>query len=142
MTLVNARAAFEAAINTAVTDADEDVSVIFDNVPFTTPGKTKSYVLVSITFDQATIQNHGAAVDFYSGTIQCGIFTPKNRGTAASAAIAESVIDGLTSVNATGYTDTYSASPRVLQINGPVTLSPEEQSHFVSTVNCRFTARA
>ena len=141
MTLVTARAAFEAAINTAVTDADEDVSVIFDNVAFTTPGKAKSYVLVSITFDQATIQNHGAAVDFYSGTIQCGIFTPKNRGTAASAAIAESVIDGLTSVNATGYTDTYSASPRVLAIGGPTSVNSEDQSHFVSTINCRFTAR-
>ena len=142
MTLVKARAAFEAAINTAVTDADDTVSVIFDNVPFTTPGKTKKYVLVSITFDQATIQNHGAAIDFYSGTIQCGIFTPKNRGTAASAAIAEAVIDGLTSVNASGYTDTYSVSPRVLRIGGPITLNPEEQSHFVSTVNCRFTAKA
>ena len=41
MTLVNARAAIETAINTAVTTADATVSVVFDNMPFTTPGKNK-----------------------------------------------------------------------------------------------------
>jgi|TARA_B100000073_G_scaffold348279_1_gene366127 hypothetical protein len=140
MTLVNARAAIETAINTAVTDADNTVSVVFDNMPFTTPGKTKKYVMVTINFDQATIQAHGAAVDQYAGTVQCGIFTPRNKGSAAAAAIAESVIDGLTSVNASGYTDTYSVKPRVGQINGPTAVTEENNSHFVSVVSCRFTA--
>ena len=140
MTLVNARAAIEAAINTAVTDADGTVSVVFDNMPFTTPGKTKKYVLVTINFDQATIQAHGAAVDQYAGTVQCGIFTPRNKGSAAAAAIAESVIDGLTSVNASGYTDTYSVKPRVGQITGPTAVTEENNSHFVSVVRCTFTA--
>ena len=52
MTLVNAKAAIETAINTAVTAADNTVSVVFDNMPFTTPGKTKKYVMVTINFDQ------------------------------------------------------------------------------------------
>ncbi|WP_291809775.1 phage tail terminator-like protein [Limnobacter sp.] len=140
MTLVNARAAIETAINTAVTDADDTVSVVFDNMPFTTPGKTKKYVMVTINFDQATIQAHGAAVDQYAGTVQCGIFTPRNKGSAAAAAIAESVIDGLTSVNASGYTDTYSVKPRVGQITGPTAVTEENNSHFVSVVRCTFTA--
>ena len=140
MTLVNARAALETAINTAVTDADATVSVVFDNMPFTTPGKDKKYVLVSINFDQSTIQPHGAAIDQYAGTVQCGIFTPRDKGSAAAAAIAESVIDGLTSVNASGYTDTYSAKPRVGQISGPTAVTEENNSHFVSVVSCLFTA--
>lgn len=140
MTLVNVRAAIETAINTAVTDADNTVSVVFDNMPFTTPGKTKKYVMVTINFDQATIQAHGAAVDQYAGTVQCGIFTPRNKGSAAAAAIAESVIDGLTSVNASGYTDTYSVKPRVGQITGPTAVTEENNSHFVSVVRCTFTA--
>ena len=140
MSLVNARAAFETAILDAVTDADPTVSVIFDNMPFTTPGKTKKYVLVTINFDQATIQPHGAAIDQYAGTVQCGIFTPRDKGSAAAAAIAESVIDGLTSVNASGYTDTYSAKPRVGQVSGPTAVTNENNSHFVSVVSCRFTA--
>lgn len=140
MTLVNARAAFETAINTAVTAADATVSVVFDNMPFTTPGKTKKYVLVTINFDQATIQPHGAAIDQYAGTVQCGIFTPRDKGSAAAAAIAESVIDGLTSVNAAGYVDTYSVVPRVGQVNGPTAVTNENNSHFVSVVSCRFTA--
>ena len=140
MTLVNARAALESAINTAVVAADNTVSVVFDNMPFTTPGKAKKYVLVTINFDQATIQAHGAAVDQYAGTIQCGIFTPRNKGSAAAAAIAESVIDRLTSVNASGYTDTYSVKPRVGQITGPTAVTEENNSHFVSVVRCTFTA--
>ena len=140
MTLVNARAAIETAINTAVTDADDTVSVVFDNMPFTTPGTTKKYVMATINFDQATIQAHGAAVDQYAGTVQCGIFTPRNKGSAAAAAIAESVIDGLTSVNASGYTDTYSVKPRVGQITGPTAVTEENNSHFVSVVRCTFTA--
>tara|TARA_R100000900_G_scaffold22319_1_gene17726 strand:+ start:474 stop:899 length:426 start_codon:yes stop_codon:yes gene_type:complete len=140
MTLVNARAAFETAINTAVTAADATVSVVFDNMPFTTPGKDKKYVLVTINFDQSTIQPHGAAIDQYAGTVQCGIFTPRDKGSAAAAAIAESVIDGLTSVNASGYTDTYSVKPRVGQVAGPTAVTQENNSHFVSVVSCLFTA--
>lgn len=140
MTLVNARAALETAINTAVTAADATVSVVFDNMPFTTPGKDKKYVLVTINFDQSTIQPHGAAIDQYAGTVQCGIFTPRDKGSAAAAAIAESVIDGLTSVNASGYTDTYSAKPRVGQVTGPTAVTEENNSHFVSVVRCTFTA--
>ncbi len=140
MTLVNARAAFETAINTAVAAADATVSVVFDNMPFTTPGKDKKYVLVTINFDQSTIQAHGAAIDQYAGTVQCGIFTPRDKGSAAAAAIAESVIDGLTSVNASGYTDTYSVKPRVGQITGPTAVTEENNSHFVSVVRCTFTA--
>lgn len=140
MSLVNARAALETAINTAVTAADATVSVVFDNMPFTTPGKDKKYVLVTINFDQSTIQPHGAAIDQYAGTVQCGIFTPRDKGSAAAAAIAESVIDGLTSVNASGYTDTYSAKPRVGQVTGPTAVTDENNSHFVSVVSCLFTA--
>ena len=140
MTLVNARAALETAINTAVVAADATVDVVFDNMPFTTPGKAKKYVLVTINFNQATIQAHGAAVDQYAGTVQCGIFTPKDKGSAAAAAIAESVIDGLTSVNASGYTDSFSVVPRVGQVTGPTALTEENSSHFVSVVRCTFTA--
>jgi hypothetical protein len=142
MTLVNARAAFETAIKNAVTTADNTVTVVFDNIPFTTPGKTKKYVMVSLDFTQSTTQPQGAAVDYYGGSITCGVMTPKNKGTADGAAIAEAVIDGLTSVNASDYSDTFSASPRVSQIAGPTTINTERESHFLSVVSCTFTANA
>ena len=142
MTLVNARAAFEKALNTAITAANSDVSVVFDNTPFTKPGKSKSYVLVNINFSRSTYQPHGAAIDYYEGTIRCAIFTPMNRGSASASAIAESVIDGLTSVNASGYTDSYSTRPHVGEISGPTAVTSENNSHFLSVVNCRFSATA
>ena len=55
MTLVNARAAFEKAVTDAVVAADDTVSVVYDNVRFTTPGKSTKYVSVKITFNQSTL---------------------------------------------------------------------------------------
>ena len=142
MTLVNARAAFETAIKTAVTNADNTVTVIFDNMPFTTPGKNKKYVMVSLDFGQSTTQTQGAAETYYSGSIRCGIMTPPHKGSAEASAIAETVITGLTAVNASTYTDTFSVSPRVLQIEGPTSVNVEEDSHYLSVVSCDFTANA
>ena len=142
MTLVNARAAFETAIKNAVTTADNTVTVVFDNMPFTTPGKSKKYVMVNLDFTQSTNQPQGAAIDYYAGTIRCAIMTPSNKGSAVAAAIAESVIDGLTSVNASDYSDTFSVSPRVSEISGPSSVVTEDQSHFMSVINCDFTANA
>ena len=142
MSLVNARAAFETAILDAVADADPTVLVIFDNMPFSTPCKNKKYVMVSLDFGQSTTQTQGAAVSYYSGSIRCGIMTPPNKGSAVASAIAESVITGLTSVNDSTYTDTFSVSPRVLQIEGPTSVNVEEDSHYLSVVSCDFTANA
>jgi len=142
MSLVNARAAFETAILDAVTDADPTVLVIFDNMPLTTPGKDKKYVMVSLDFGQSTTQTQGEAVTYYSGSIRCGIMTPPHKGSAEASAIAETVITGLTSVNASTYIDTFSVSPRVLQIEGPTSVNVEEDSHYLSVVSCDFTANA
>ena len=142
MTLVKARAAFETAIKTAVNNADATVTVVFDNMPFTTPGKTKKYVMVSLDFEQATLQPQGGAQDFYSGSIRCGIMTPSNKGRAVANAIAESVIDGLISVNDSGYSDTYSVSPLVSALTGPTSVRNATDSHHLSVVSCDFTANA
>ena len=142
MTLIKARAAFENAILTSVNDTDPTVNVIFDNMPFSTPGRDKKYVMVNLNFSQATTQPQGAAIDYYAGTIRCAIMTPSNKGSAVAAAIAESVIDGMTSVNASDYSDTFSVTPRVSQISGPTSVVTDNQSHFMSVVNCNFTANA
>ena len=140
MTLVNARAAFETAILDTVQAADPTVTVVFDNTPFTTPGKNKKYVMVNLDFTQSTTQPQGAAKTYYAGTIRCAVMTPMNKGTALASSVAESLIDGLTSVNASTYTDTFSVSPRVGEINGPTSVTAEQQSHFMSVINCTFSA--
>ena len=122
MTLVNARAAFETAILNAVRDADPTVSVIFDNTPFSSPGKNKKYVMVSLDFNQSTTQPQGAAATYYAGSIRCGIMTPPHKGSAVASAIAETVITGLISVNKSTYVDTFSVAPRVSAIEGPTSV--------------------
>lgn len=140
MTLVNARAAFEKAVTDTVAAADATVLMVYDNVAFTTPGKTKKYILMTVNFGQSTLQNQGAAQDYYAGTIQCNVYVPKSAGTSVLSAISESVIDGLTSVNAPGYVDSFSTKPRVLEVIGPTPLNIQDRSHFVAVISCQFTA--
>ena len=142
MTLVKTRAAFEKAVTDAVSDVDPTITMVYDNVPFVSPGKTKKYIMMMINYTQSTLQNQGAATDFYSGVIQCNIYVPKNKGTSELSVISEAVITGLTSVNASGYTDSFSVSPRVQDINGPNMLEIEDRSHFVGIISCQFSANA
>ena len=142
MTLVNTRAAFEKAVTDAVAAADNTVQMVYDNVHYTTPGKTKKYILMSLNFTQSTQQNQGAASDYYAGVIQCNVYVPKSKGTSVLSAIGEAVIDGLTSVNASDYSDTFSCKPRVLDINGPTPLEIEDRSHFIGIISCQFSANA
>jgi len=142
MSLVKARAAFENAILTSVTDTDPTVSVIFDNMPFSTPGKNKKYVMVNLNFSQSTTQPQGAAQKYYAGSIRCGIMTPPNRGSATATAIAESVITGLASINSSTYVDKFAVSPRVSEIEGPTAVTVEGDSHFLTVVSCDFSANA
>ena len=142
MTLVNARAAFEKAVTDAVVAADNTVSVVYDNVSFVTPGKSKKYVTMTLNFGQSTIPIQGASETYYSGVVQCNVYVPKNKGTSVLSAISESVITGLKSVNATNYTDTFNVSPRTEDINGPTVLEIEDRSHFVGVISCQFSANA
>jgi hypothetical protein len=142
MTLVNVRAAFEKAVTDQVIDNDPTIKMVYDNVPFKQPGKTSKYIVMTINFGQSTLQNQGAASDYYAGVIQCNVYCPKGKGTGTLSAICEAVIDGLTSVNASGYTDTFSCKPRVLDITGPTPLNIEDRSHFVGVISCQFTANA
>ena len=66
--------------------------------------------------------------------------TPSNKGTAAASAVSELLITGLTSVNKSDYTDTFSCTPRVTQVVGPTSVITEADSHFLSVVSCNFSA--
>ena len=93
MTLVNTRAAFEKAVTDAVIAADGTVKMVYDNTPFTTPGKTTKYGKMSVNFGHSTLQAHGASSDYYAGAVRCEVYVPRKNGTNVLAAISESVID-------------------------------------------------
>ena len=97
---------------------------------------------MSLDFTQSTLQNQGARSDSYAGVIQCNVYVPKSKGTSVLSSISVAVIDGLTSVNASDYTDTFSCKPRVLDINGPTPLEIEDRSHFIGVISCQFSANA
>ena len=68
--------------------ADDTVLMVYDNVRFTTPGKTKKYVLMTVKFGQSTIQNQGAALTITQAQFQCNVYVPKSAGTAVLSALA------------------------------------------------------
>ena len=142
MTLVNTRAAFEKAVTDAVANVDPTVEMIYDNMIYKTPGKTKKYIIISIDFSQSTSQTQGPSQDFYAGVIQCNIYVPRGKGTGVLSELGEAVIDGLTSVNDSDYTDTFSCKPRVLDIVGPAPIELDDSAHFLGLISCQFTANA
>jgi hypothetical protein len=142
MTLVNTRAAFEKAVTDAVAAVDNTVEMVYDNMVYKTPGKTKKYIVMSVDFAQATLQNQGTASDFYSGVVLCNIYVPKGKGSSTLSVLGEAVIDGLISVNAANYNDTFSCSPRVADISGPAPINIDDTSHFLGLISCQFTANA
>ena len=142
MTLVNTRAAFEKAVTDAVIAVDNTVEMVYDNMVYKTPGKTKKYIVMSVDFAQATTQTQGASQDFYSGVIQCNIYVPRGKGSSTLSSLGEAVIDGLTSVNASNYTDTFSCTPRVLDVVGVTPIERDDSSHFLGLISCQFTANA
>ena len=142
MSLKNTRAAFEKAITDTVLESDPTIEIVYDYLNFNTPGQEQRYVIININYSQSTVQPQGAALDYYSGVIQCNIHVPKNVGTKVLIEIAENVINGLTSVNASDYVDTFSVKPRVQDIVGPNLLDIEERSHFVGVISCQFSANA
>ena len=142
MTLKNTRAAFEKAITDTVLESDPTIEIVYDNLNYNTPGQEQKYVVINVNYSQSTVQPQGTALDYYSGVIQCNIHVPKNVGTKALIEISETVIDGLTSVNNSDYTDTFSVKPRVQDIVGPNLLDIEERSHFVGVISCQFSANA
>ena len=142
MTLVNTRAAFEKAVTDAVVNVDPTVEMIYDNMIYKTPGKTKKYIVMSIDFGQATTQTQGSSQNFHSGVIQCNIYVPRGKGSVTLSALGEAVIDGLTSVNASDYIDTFSCDPRVLDVVGPAPIELDDSAHFLGLISCQFTANA
>ncbi len=148
MTLVNARAAFEKSVSDKVTvlnnslPASGKIVLIYDNVLFALPSKTKKYVAMSVSFTRSVSETLGAGVDFYLGTIDCSIFIPKNKGTSDLSSIGEAVIDGLTAVNASNYVDTYGCKPRTTSIAGPSPVELVDDSHFMGIISCQFSANA
>ena len=142
MTLKNTRAAFEKAITDTVLESDPTIEIVYDNLNYNTPGQEQKYVVINVNYSQSTVQPQGTALDYYSGVIQCNIHVPKNVGTKALIEIAEKVINGLTSVNASDYVDTFSVKPRVQDMVGPNLLDIEERSHFVGVISCQFSANA
>ena len=142
MTLVKTRAAFEKAVTDALSDFDPTISIVYDNVTYTSAGKNNRYVTMTMNFAQSTIQSQGSAISYYSGVIQCNIYVPKSKGTNDLSNIAEIVINGLTSVNNASYVDSFQIQPRVQDINGPSMLEIEDRSHFVGVISCQFSTNA
>jgi len=141
MTLVKARAAIEDAIEDAVLNDHRRLNILYDNVPLDDTAPNQEFLMVSIDFEQVTLQPQGDAVTYYEATVTCGIYVPFDQGSSRTAAIAESLITGLTNVNKSTYVDTHKVSPKVREIAGPTSVRKDDkETHYIGVVSCTFTA--
>ena len=141
MTLVKARAAIEEAIEDAVLGDHPKLNILYDNVPLEDTAPNQEFLMVSIDFEQATMQPQGDAITFYRASVTCGVYVPFDQGSSRTSAISESLITGLTNINKSTYVDKHKVSPKVTQIAGPTSIRRDDrETHYIGVVTCDFTA--
>ena len=141
MTLVKARAAIEDAIEDAVLNDHPRLNILYDNVPLSDTAPNQEFLMVSIDFEQATMQPQGDAITFYRASVTCGVYVPFDQCSSRTSAISESLITGLTNVNKSTYVDKHKVSPKVTQIAGPTSIRRDDrETHYIGVVTCDFTA--
>lgn len=145
------------ALRKAVDPATPGVAaaeIFFDNFGETPPGPDVPYALVSLTFDSTVQDVFGSSdcqgVEDLRGTLQCNVYTPKNKGSKPGEGICLNVMKDWLAIKNKLAQDNLALpagqTPAVVQaavrnLDGPRTIAPDARPHHVNVVSCAFIAR-
>lgn len=118
--------------------------VFFDNFGETPPGPDVPYAVISLSFDQTVQDVVGCeGVEDLRGSLNCAIYTPKQKGSMPGEDIAAKVVKAWVSTNKIGTAHLAGVAQLAFRnITGPSTLAPDQRPHHVNVVTCAFIARA
>ena len=115
----------------------------FDNFGETAAPSDRSYAVVSLGFGQGIEEVLGCeGMERLRGTINCVVYTPKQRGSKPGEDIMLEVIKAWSGVNRR--TTTFIAplvNAACQNIDGPQTLAPDQRPHHVNVASCGWRAR-
>ena len=117
--------------------------IFFDGIG-ETPGKSDEvYARVSLSFAntvQDTVSCEG--LESLRGSISINIYTPKNRGSKPGEDIACEVMKGWQEINKwKPQPGDPVLSAAIRNIEGPITIAPDQRPHTVHNVNCMWLCR-
>ena len=144
MTYQTVRGFFESDVYAALTAAGIDPGSIFwDNVG-ETPAKSGPYATVNFSFGTTVTDTTSCeGLEDLRGQLSVNVYTPKNQGSKAGEDICLEVAKSWQELN-----KERSAPGDPLQrvcvrnVEGPITIAPDERPHHVNNISCSWMARA
>lgn len=116
--------------------------IAFDNFVETAASADRSYAIVSLTFGQTVTDTIGCeGAENIIGTLQCNIYTPKNKGSLAGETAALEVLKAWNAINKRGTDHSPLEVAACRRIEGPITLAPDKRPHHATVVSCSILAR-
>jgi hypothetical protein len=117
--------------------------IAFDNFVETAAPADRSYAIVSLTFGQTVTDTIGCeGAENILGTLQCNIYTPKNKGSLAGETAALEVLKAWNTINKRGTDHGPLEVAACRGIEGPISLAPDKRPHHANVVSCTVFARA
>lgn len=117
--------------------------IAFDNFLETPAPADRSYAIVSLTFGQTVTDTIGCeGAENILGTLQCNIYTPKQKGSVAGETAALEVLKAWNTINKRGTDHTPLVHAACRGIEGPITIAPDTRPHHVNVVSCTVIATA
>ena len=144
MTYQDVRGYFEKACYDAIKGAGVAAADIhFDNFGETAAPADRSYAVVSLSFGgtvEDTLSCEGS--ERLRGSLQCNIYTLKQKGSVAGETIALAVLKAWGTINKHGTSHAPLIHAKCRNIEGPATVAPDQRPHHVNVVSCAFEAQA
>jgi len=117
--------------------------IAFDNFVETAAPADRSYAIVSLTFGQTVTDTIGCeGSENILGTLQCNIYTPKQKGSVAGETAALEVLKAWNAINKRNTDHSPLEVAACRGIEGPITIAPDQRPHHANVVSCTVFARA
>lgn len=118
-------------------------NIYFDNVGETPKKSDETYAVFSLSWGSTVLDTlHCEGIERLIGAMQVNVYTPKNRGSMAGEDICLEVIKEWGNINGFQEQDNDPIlAIAVRNIEGPITLAPNERPHHVNVVSATFTIR-
>ena len=102
------------------------------------------YAVISLSFDQIVQDVVGCeGLEDLRGSLNCAIYTPKQRGSKPGEDIAAEVVKFWVITNRQSTAHLTGVEQLAFRnITGPSTIAPDQRPHHVNVVTCGFIARA
>lgn len=115
----------------------------FDNFGETAAPADRDYAIVSLTFGNSIEDVIGCeGKETLIGTLQCNIYTTKQEGSVRGEELSLSVLKAWNAINKRGTDHKPLIHAKCLNIEGPITIAPDQRPHHANVVSCSFRAMA